>query len=1398
MLSRVKAKLSGAGHRKNKVEATKVVITPDSRLPEQSKNATLIDVTEIETSQENTYQPSTAGDRTSLEPFPVVHSQPSQESHLLTGDDNDLRDARSSKGRLHIASNALSKAVEEYMQGNPDSEMVEQLRKIYNFLAKNSTQTTENPSETIRSNLLSLPEYVTSRKKGWVLKVGDCLSKMYPLMSVTLGLAAAGADGVTMMPFKGAANGISLLLQIAMDERSRGEDFMKQLDRINFQSNRIAEIQRFPSIILNDILLEKSMDLMTAILNFLRLSLMYFKHDYFFNLGKTLLLGPQIYTEAKSELATAIAEYDQSLLLQIATSVLSTNLSTTIDQGTHASREFQGWLQPSLFETESQLTRGRQFRAPGTLKWVIDLPEFQDWRLSIGSANSVLWLSGLPGTGKTIVSAYVVDVLQAQYPNAIVLYFFVKAGEMKCSSISNIIRTLAGQLVENDLDSQKHMEKLRSKGLDPTSSLSITQLVNEILHVPLKSISKPVFVIIDGLDEVRSPSSDSDAEIDSFIEILLTLECHLFIASRPISNITNKLKRYPNKTLGLEDNSYDIELFVSSKIEQNPTLRDGFIKLKIDPVSFIVSRSKGNFLWVSIVFDLLSKSKTLSMKSFQSVLDTLPGAVSSLYDSIMTRIEQNGNLPYALALLQWVLYSQTSLNLNDLKSALEIMLDDEILDLNQLVYGEFGEFLVVVPHPTQGFTTQVGHETFRSYITQEATSTYLLDDATAHAKIVLVCLQVLSQPEKWSSSLRNYAVEKWTHHFEQCSLDVGRAQAIDTALAKFLTGSGLEYYLKTAPTLGHRYYAALFRGDLLALYDSIVSWSKPLDVDGTPRHSVNTSVTFAKICLDTLWDTYEFAQWAWRSLLVIWQNLKGENEMDQYAVWRSKSPEVLAECLRMGGFDARKQYHALNAAIVYVEANFDGAEELLWKAYDGDPENFICLQAFGEFYRWGKHKDIEKCLEYFEKAMKLDPHPVPGCSENYWSLLAAQRAEKGKFEAACQAYRDALENECEGHGEVFWNRLADLYQDAKDYQGAKQVYLEALRKHPEDGWKYWSYVAQCDEKIGNWRAQISTNLEAIREDPERKGNYLSSLETIANKQTSKQHYKEACEVLMAILNQTDLAPMRFKEALMEVYLEWGKWKEALELLEELIPNADSDDQPVLWQKTGDSYLALGMYDKAVSAYKQDTREKYCYSSAAWMGRAHRQLKQYGLAIREFKRAIRLSDADTPAGPVWSSASYNKERMAIVWLAETYELVGRHKDAKEQYEVAKMAFKDRVESEEALETAAGGGLWRSGGRTHRTLATILYRLGEIEEARKEMDLAVKLFDITTYVEDDVYENSELEEATRELERMKQDPIPRLEPPTEEEVMFRIRRDLIFRRRQNEAVKGWDSKPPRHRY
>ena len=134
---------------------------------------------------------------------------------------------------------------------------------------------------------------------------------------------------------------------------------MKQVDRISYQALRIAEIQKHHAVDINDILLEKSTNMMAEILLFFRAAVMFFRHDYFYNLGKTILLGPKLYSDAKAALDAAINDYDQALLLQVTIKLLSMGAQPTLPNTAVQTKtsELLSWLKPSHWEAEKELLR---------------------------------------------------------------------------------------------------------------------------------------------------------------------------------------------------------------------------------------------------------------------------------------------------------------------------------------------------------------------------------------------------------------------------------------------------------------------------------------------------------------------------------------------------------------------------------------------------------------------------------------------------------------------------------------------------------------------------------------------------------------------------------------------------------------------------------------------------------------------------------------------------------------------------------------------------------------------------------------------------------------------------------------------------------------------------------
>src|SRR5204863_6071748 len=115
------------------------------------------------------------------------------------------------------------------------------------------------------------------------------------------------------------------------------------------------------------------------------------------------------------------------------------------------------------------------------------------------------------------------------------------------------------------------------------------------------------------------------------------------------------------------------------------------------------------------------------------------------------------------------------------------------------------------------------------------------------------------------------------------------------------------------------------------------------------------------------------------------------------------SPEELGELLKIGEYDPSLGVHCFNHALALMQQDpveSDLCAELLAKAYEDNPENHFYSEGLARFnQQWGKEDD-EKALYYFEKAMALDPREIRGCSEEYWTLLAKVRKEKGDLDGS--------------------------------------------------------------------------------------------------------------------------------------------------------------------------------------------------------------------------------------------------------------------------------------------------------------------------------------------------------------------------------------------------------------
>lgn len=80
------------------------------------------------------------------------------------------------------------------------------------------------------------------------------------------------------------------------------------------------------------------------------------------------------------------------------------------------------WLQPTPYDLEpNEYSRHRASHLVGTGKWLTSTKTYRQWH---SGDNGLLWIKGIPGSGKSVMAASIIDQLQQE--NVPVLYFFFR------------------------------------------------------------------------------------------------------------------------------------------------------------------------------------------------------------------------------------------------------------------------------------------------------------------------------------------------------------------------------------------------------------------------------------------------------------------------------------------------------------------------------------------------------------------------------------------------------------------------------------------------------------------------------------------------------------------------------------------------------------------------------------------------------------------------------------------------------------------------------------------------------------------------------------------------------------------------------------------------------------
>ncbi|KAJ4246841.1 hypothetical protein NW762_013393 [Fusarium torreyae] len=156
------------------------------------------------------------------------------------------------------------------------------------------------------------------------------------------------------------------------------------------------------------------------------------------------------------------------------------------------------WLTPVDHNTKHHdIIRLRQL---GTGQWFLDSVEFKDWHTK--TENKSLFCSGIPGAGKTIPSAIVIDQLQKEFRDDIdvaIAFIYCDFKQRHEQSVEHLLASLLKQLASRRRGSLSSLCECHKRNMTRPSFEEMLKTLHDVA-----ASYKKVFVMIDALDECQS------------------------------------------------------------------------------------------------------------------------------------------------------------------------------------------------------------------------------------------------------------------------------------------------------------------------------------------------------------------------------------------------------------------------------------------------------------------------------------------------------------------------------------------------------------------------------------------------------------------------------------------------------------------------------------------------------------------------------------------------------------------------------------------------------------------------------------------------------------------------------------------------------------------------------
>lgn len=294
------------------------------------------------------------------------------------------------------------------------------------------------------------------------------------------------------------------------------------------------------------------------------------------------------------------------------------------------------WVSKDDYKHHRDIQSGLlHLRQPGTRQWLFGSATWETW---LNARGATLYCPGMPGAGKTVTTAMVIERLQRIYPNEVALaYIFCEYQRENRSDLQNVLERSTLRMLLEYLDTVPgEITECYNQGRD----FEIDQMFTLLKTV---AIQCRAIIIIDALDELDP--EPRDRLLEKLSRLQHEASVNVFLTSRQIPGIQRQIKTcFPCLlTIEVKATTEDVLSYLEHSVKLLPNVVQKDATLQEEIKSTIVKSTSGMFLLAHLHIISLKSKRT--RKAIQQTLRQFSEGRASYqeaYDNAMGRIQCQG------------------------------------------------------------------------------------------------------------------------------------------------------------------------------------------------------------------------------------------------------------------------------------------------------------------------------------------------------------------------------------------------------------------------------------------------------------------------------------------------------------------------------------------------------------------------------------------------------------------------------------------------------------------------------------------------------------------------------------------------------------------------------------